>query len=102
MPLRASYTFQRKNKRVDDKLIEGLNAPQGFIHIPTVRSTVYSLLHWIGAVLMPLRASYTFQPVFCYKDASKAAINVLMPLRASYTFQRVIKVFENHLGILLS
>ena len=62
MPLRASCSFQRETSvQVNIAVGEGLNAPQGFMLIPTKPLGLFVSPDSISLVLMPLRASCSFQ-----------------------------------------
>ena len=63
-----------------------LNAPQGFMLIPTVLKHGYASGWVITLVLMPLRASCSFQQRL--RLPNQSPLQVLMPLRASCSFQQ--------------
>ena len=85
MPLRASCSFQHFHLQANDFMIVRLNAPQGFMLIPTLESG--RTIHMKVSVLMPLRASCSFQPLMAIQSLDN--LIVLMPLRASCSFQRL-------------
>ena len=71
--------------RVVKASVSRLNAPQGFMLIPTRTRAISAGRQ--ASVLMPLRASCSFQQVSYSQSRARAPSGVLMPLRASCSFQ---------------